>query len=97
MGHPDFRVEGKVFASLWADGRTAVVRLSPSDQTRLVGAHPAVFAPASGAWGSRGYTTIMLRPARVAVVRPAVVLAWRVTAPRSLVLELDGESPHHRG
>lgn len=88
-GHPDFRVSGKVFASLSADASAGMVKLTPSQQRALVADHPLVFAPCAGAWGARGYTAVRLRPARANVVRGALWLAWRNTAARRLLDELD--------
>jgi len=84
MGHPDFRVGGKVFATLWADGKTGVVKLTPDQQEAFVSAEPAVFVPVKGAWGSRGYTCVQLRRAKVKSVRVALAAAWRSVAPRRL-------------
>jgi len=36
MGHPDFRVGGKIFATLWPDEERAVVKLSPEVQAVMV-------------------------------------------------------------
>lgn len=83
MGHPDFRVKNKVFASLWPDGETAMVKLSPADQRRLIAACPRVFSPVKGAWGERGCTQVHLKAARVAEVRAALAEAWRNTAPKA--------------
>jgi len=54
MGHPDFRVKGRIFATLRADERGGVVRLAPEEQRELMRAHPRVFSPAPGAWDARG-------------------------------------------
>lgn len=86
MQHPDFRVRGRVFATLgYPNDNFAVVKLTPGQQDIYVQSQPAVFAPVAGAWGSRGYTNILLRAARVADVRDAVETAWRNCAPASVV------------
>jgi hypothetical protein len=54
MGHPDFRVGGKIFATLWPDEGRAVVKLSPEMQAVMVEAEPDVFEPVPGSWGRRG-------------------------------------------
>lgn len=83
MGHPDFRVKNKVFASLWPDGETAMVKLTPADQKRLIAAHPKMFEPVKGTWGIRGCTQVHLKPARVAQLREALRHAWLATAPKA--------------
>lgn len=94
MGHPDFRVRGKIFATLGPDGdgeAWGMVKLTPEQQAPLLEAEPDAFEPASGAWGRRGATIVRLRRARVATVRRALVAAWRNTASKALVRRYDGE------
>lgn len=76
MGHPDFRVNGRIFASLQADERRATVMITPDEQAALLPHAPDVFVPAAGAWGRQGCTTIDLARADRALVRGALVLAW---------------------
>jgi hypothetical protein len=77
MGHPDFRVNGRVFASLHQDERTGTVKLAPDEQQQFMREHPGMFEPASGAWGRQGYTTVHLGRAKSAAVRGALLLAWQ--------------------
>jgi len=75
MGHADFRVGKKVFASLgYPDARWAMVKLTPAQQTEVCAA--AAFEPVKGGWGKRGATLLNL--ARVDEVRALEVLrlAW---------------------
>ena len=52
MAHPDFRVRGKIFATLgYPDESWGMVKLAPEEQEVLVAAEPAVFVPVKGAWG----------------------------------------------
>lgn len=89
MGHPDFRVNGRIFASLQADERTASLKLMPDEQRAFMRDHPGVFEPAAGAWGRQGWTRIQLKPATIGGVRPALLLAWehivQAPAPRKKV------------
>ena len=85
MGHPDFRVRGKIFATLgYPTGEWAVVVLAPEQQEAFCTAEPSVFVPVKGKWGARGATTVRLRPARASSVRLALLAAWRKVAPREL-------------
>lgn len=77
MGHPDFRANGRVFASLHGNDTTGMVKLTPEQQAALQGEHPKVFEPATGAWGRQGYTKVILRPAVARVVRGAMLLAYQ--------------------
>jgi hypothetical protein len=77
MNHPDFRANGRVFASLKPGETEGVVRLSPAEQAEVVRTQPKTFVPAAGAWGRQGWTIIQLAGARPAAVRGAVLLAWQ--------------------
>jgi hypothetical protein len=83
MGHPDFRVGGKVFATLgYPDRKWAMVRLTPDQQEMYMGMEPEVFVPAAGAWGLRGATCVRLEGAPVGLVRDALGAAWENTTPK---------------
>lgn len=86
MGHPDFRVHGKIFATLgYPDGLWGMVKLTPEQQEAFVESHPAVFVPVKGGWGLRGATNVSLRAASRRTLGPALETAWRNAAPRKLV------------
>lgn len=88
--HPDFRVRGKVFATLgWPNEEWGVVRLSPDEQELRISAQPRVFEPVAGAWGRRGYTKIRLSEASELDLRSALHAAWRNLAPKRLTAGLD--------
>ena len=89
MGHPDFRVRGKIFATLGPDEDWGMVKLTPDQQAPLVQAQPAIFQPASGAWGRQGCTLIQLKKADKLLVRQLLVFAWRNTAPKKLVQDRE--------
>ncbi|MFN0006623.1 MAG: MmcQ/YjbR family DNA-binding protein [Planctomycetota bacterium] len=93
MGHPDFRVGGKIFATLGPEGEIkpwGMMKLTPEQQAPLLETEPDVFEPGPGAWGRRGATLVRLQKARVATVRRALAAAWRNTAPKKLVERFDG-------
>ncbi|HEY6565453.1 MAG TPA: hypothetical protein VIY86_13205, partial [Pirellulaceae bacterium] len=81
-GHPEFRVGGKIFATLGPAGDWGMTRLPPKSQASFVDSNPDVFGPAAGAWGRQGCTIIQLRKAKKAQVSLALRLAWEHTAPR---------------
>jgi len=60
MGHPDFRVNGRIFATLHPDHKWGIVKLTPDQQQELVPKNPATFAPENGAWGRQGCTAVRL-------------------------------------
>lgn len=94
MGHPDFRVRGKIFATLGPDEEWGMVKLTPEEQATYVRIEPAAFQPFKGAWGRRGCTKVCLAAASELTVRQALIAAWRTTAPKRLGEKYDDESLH---
>ena len=83
MDHPDFRVGGKIFATLgYPDKNWGMVKLTPEQQRIYVPANPNVFVPAPGAWGIHGSTLIRLKAANTETVREAMMAAWLDRAPK---------------
>ena len=92
MNHPDFRVKGKIFASLGVpDAGWAMVKLTPQQQRQFVKAEPNAFVPVKGGWGLRGATNVCLSYATKKIVRPALIAAWRNVAPKALAEAQDPE------
>jgi hypothetical protein len=90
QGHPDFRVAGKIFATLgYPDKAWGMVKLTPKLQESLVGSEPGVFIRVKGAWGLRGATSVLLRRARKATLHTALANAWHNAAPRRLTRQID--------
>ena len=86
MDHPDFRVAGKIFATLgYPDKTCGMVKLSAEDQHYFSKDHPDIFVPVKGAWGRRGATTVDLKAVRREALSKAIHAAWRNTAPRRLL------------
>jgi len=76
-GHPDFRVGGKIFATLGApDVEWAMVKLTPDEQELFVQIEPRGFQPVKGGWGRQGATNVRLPSARKKTVREALRVAW---------------------
>ena len=73
MNHPDFRVAGKIFASLGVpDKNWGMVKLTPEQQHAFIEKAPKVFKPCSGAWGRQGYTNVYLPSAKAGIMRAAL-------------------------
>lgn len=93
MGHPDFRVGGKIFATLTSTGDQdfGMVSLTPARQRDFIESVPDVFRPVKGGWGKRGATQVDLDAAKskaTPVIREALFAAWSKVAPKKL---LEGE------
>jgi hypothetical protein len=90
MHHPDFRVAGKIFATMgYPDKTRAMVKVTPVEQGMLVQAEPGVFSPVTGAWGRKGCTSVLLKAAKKESLRRALAAAWELNAPGGLRKQLD--------
>jgi hypothetical protein len=80
MGHPDFRANGRIFATLHSNDRFGMVKLSPDEQREFLRLYSGMFEPCAGAWGRQGSTNVRLDVANEATVRGALLLAWQGSA-----------------
>jgi len=86
MAHPDFRVAGKIFATMgYPRAGWAMVSLTLDQQELFVRTQPKTFVPVTGKWGEKGATNVVLRHAARPPVREALINAWRNKAPRRLL------------
>jgi hypothetical protein len=78
MGHPDFRRNGKIFATLgYPDKGRGMVKLTPDQQRYFLKRAPGVFEAANGAWGRSGSTTVHLDLAKKTDVKAALSAAFK--------------------
>ena len=78
-GAADFRVGGKIFATLASvDKGYGNLLLDPEQQAAFVAELPAVFLPVHGGWGRMGFTHIRLAEASEDVLSGALRTAWQV-------------------
>lgn len=81
MNHPDFRVNGKIFATLhYPDDGWAMVKLPPDQQQSFVELQPSAFVPVKGAWGRQGATNVLLKSVKEDSLRGALTLAWQTAS-----------------
>jgi len=79
MGAPDFRVGGRIFATLASQGQGyGNLRLTLEQQAAFVAELPGVFVPIAGGWGRMGMTHIRLAAANEDVLEGALRTAWRL-------------------
>jgi YjbR len=77
MGAPDFRVGGRIFATLASqDQGYGNLMLTPEQQADFVRELPEVFVPVRGGWGRMGATHIVLAKANKDVLAGALLTAW---------------------
>jgi hypothetical protein len=79
MAHPDFRANGRIFATIAPDARQGMVKLSPVQQHAFIDRAPDMFVPAKGAWGRSGCTMVQFASADAETVGEAMTLAWQGT------------------
>jgi hypothetical protein len=104
MNHPDFRVAGKIFATLgYPKPGRGMVKVTPVEQEMLVCAEPSVFSPVNGAWGRQGCTSVNLKAAKKTTMRRALAAAWQLAATASLsrkfpteAATVSGEAPRSK-
>jgi hypothetical protein len=77
MGHPDFRANGRIFATLAPGETRGMVKLTAEEQQEFLRGNPKMFEPASGAWGRQGCTMVELKAADKRTTRAALNLAWQ--------------------
>jgi len=92
MGNPDFRVDGRIFATLAAAKHGyGNIMITPEQQAAFVEELPEVFIPVAGGWGRNGATHIRLEVANEDVVAGALRTAWK------LRVEKNAQSPPRKG
>ena len=79
MGAADFRVGGRIFATLASQNQGyGNLMLTPEQQAEFVGDQPDLFVPIAGGWGRMGMTHIRLAAANEDVLAGALRTAWRL-------------------
>jgi len=79
MGAPDFRVGGRIFATLASQAQGyGNLMLTPEQQAAFVEELPEVFVPIAGGWGRMGMTHIRLAAASEDILAGALRTAWRL-------------------
>jgi hypothetical protein len=77
MGAPDFRVGGRIFATLASQSEGfGNLMLSRALQEELIDARPDVFLPVAGGWGRMGSTHVRLAKANKTLLEAALQMAW---------------------
>ena len=79
MVAPDFRVGGRIFATLASQSQGyGNLMLTPEQQAAFVDELPGVFLPVAGGWGRMGATHIRLSKAKADVLAGALHAAWKL-------------------
>jgi hypothetical protein len=84
MGSPDFRVGGRIFATLASQQQGyGNLMLTPEQQADFVGERPEIFVPIAGGWGKLGMTHIRLAEANEDLLTGALRTAWKLRIEKS--------------
>jgi hypothetical protein len=84
MGAPDFRVGGRIFATLASAAQGyGNLMLTPEQQATFVQELPEVFVPIAGGWGRMGMTHIRLAAANKDVLAGVLRTAWKLRLERN--------------
>jgi hypothetical protein len=84
MGKADFRVGGRIFATLASEDQGyGNIKLTPEQQAAFVADMPEVFLPIPGGWGRTGMTHVRLAAATGDVLAGALQTAWRLRLERN--------------
>ncbi len=84
MGAVDFRVGGRIFATLASGAKGfGSLMLTPEQQTAFVAEAPNVFLPVSGGWGRGGATHIRLEASSEEVMLGALRTAWKLRSEKN--------------
>jgi len=79
MGAADFRVGGRIFATLASERQGfGNLMLNPDQQAAFMADQPDVFLPVAGTWGRNGATHVRLAVATEEILRGALRSAWRL-------------------
>jgi hypothetical protein len=81
----DFRVSGKIFATLRPNDERAVLKLTPDEQRLFAETLQGMLQPVKGSWGLKGWTQVLLDKADQEAVRHVMATAWKSVAPRKIV------------
>jgi len=79
MGAADFRVGGRIFATLAHEAKGyGNLMLTPAQQALFVEDQPDIFLPVAGGWGRNGATHVRLEAANEDLLAGALRTAWKL-------------------
>ena len=97
MGAVDFRVRGRIFATLASVKRGfANLMLTPEIQAEFVADAPDVFLPVAGGWGRMGATHIRLAKANRDILTGALRTAWELRVDKNAASKTTGRTRRAR-
>ena len=97
MGSPDFRVGGRIFATLASQSQGyGNLMLTPEQQAAFVEEAPEVFLPVPGGWGRMGATHLRLAKANQDLLTGALQTAWKTRVEKNSKTDSKKRAPKPR-
>jgi hypothetical protein len=94
MGSPDFRVGGRIFATLASRAQGyGNLMLTPDQQAVFVAEAPDIFIPIPGGWGRNGATHLKLSAANEDLVHGALQTAWKLRVEKNRAVNKKPRAP----
>lgn len=81
---PSFRVNKKIFSTIWVKENRVMVKLSPEDQSVFCTVDKTSFSPVPGGWGAKGATFVELSTVKPEIFQDAMTTAYCGVAPKKL-------------
>jgi hypothetical protein len=86
FSNADFRIAGKIFATLALEHQGyGVLLLTPDQQAGMISDAPDIFSPVPGGWGEKGATRVSLKKVPADILEDALRVAWKRKAPKHLL------------
>ena len=79
MGRPSFRINDKIFATLWPKQNKCVFKLSKANQEALLMMQPETFSENS--WSKHGWTDVNLATIESEQLQQLAYESWRLVGP----------------
>jgi len=97
MGAADFRVGGRIFATLASESQGyGNLMLTPRQQAEFVAERPDLFLPVAGGWGKNGATHVRLASASEDVITGSLQTAWKLRTEKNKNTGMKGRAPIKR-
>jgi hypothetical protein len=83
FGKPSFRVNNRIFATVWENENRVMVKLPIGNQAIICASHDEVFHPVPGGWGRMGCTFVELDLVNRKALKDALTIAWTAVTSKS--------------
>ncbi len=85
FGIPSFRVNKKIFTTLWVNENKAMIKLPVNEQSVFCSFDSKIIYPVPGSWGKQGATFFELSKVKKSMLKDALTISYCNVAPKRLV------------